>query len=284
MLRFYTYYSVGGYKDLYLGNSGMGDDFTYFLPLLGRQRKQAETDGNGQLAERVKYLDALPKILLVNQASPHGFPGAASRLVSHGGYRLVYAQVAGDSYVLVLRDILGVNKDESGRPIPFLMMIVADNVQDGRKLATVAAFWGNHIGSVSDKIASMLLYDKDVNGIKFCLKQFNAFVEDCADRQDYVETALGKTAVLTESDTAGILMMPSELYTKQAVEDLGLRNKCIKHIPLEQVLPLDNPDKAAQMRAKARIAMRVGKRKVLFAGIVALVIIIVFVLLRSALK
>ncbi len=284
MLKFYTYYSVGGYKDLYLGNSTMDDEFTYLLPLLGIQRKRAEAEGDEQLAERVKQLDALPKILLVNQASSYGFPKSGARLVSHGGYKLVYTHLEEDSYVLILRDILGENKDVSGCSIPFLMMIVADNMQDARKLATVTAFWGNHTSSVSEKIASMLIYDKEVNGIKFCLRQFNTFIEDCANRQDYIETTLSRVYVRTEPNTVGALIMASELYTKRAIEELGLHNKRIKHIPLEQVLPLDNPTKAAKMRRKTQKGIKFGKRKLIFTGIVAILIIGIIVILRSIFK
>lgn len=277
MLKFYTYYSVGGYKDLYLGNSTMDDEFTYLLPLLGIQRKRAEAEGNEQLAERVKHLDALPKILLVNQASPYGFPQSGARLVSHGGYKLVYTHLEENKYVLILRDILGDHKDESGRSIPFLIMIVADNMQDARKLATIAAFWGNHTSSVSEKIASMILYDSNVNGIKFCLSQFNTFIEDCANRQDYIEITSGKVAVATEPNVVGALLMTSNLYKRQFVEELGLYHKRIKHIPLEKVLPLDNSRRTAHMRDARRLS-KLGKRKRLMVILVGIIIVCLIVL------
>ncbi|MBQ8778147.1 MAG: hypothetical protein IJZ49_00340 [Alistipes sp.] len=281
MLRFYTYYSVGGYKDLYLGNSEMDDEFTYLLPLLAIQKKRAETDSDERLLERVKHLDALPKILLVNQASPYGFPKSGARLVSHGGYKLVYTHLEEDSYVLILRDILGENKDESGRSVPFLIMLVADNVQDARKLATIAAFWSNNIDSVSDKIATMLLYDADVNGVKFCLRQFNVFVEYCANRQNYIETVSDRVVVVAEPDMVGALLMSSNLYRKQIVEELGLYDRRIKHIPLEHVLPLDNPQKAAQMRAKAQREAKFGRQKMLYMIAACAVIVGIIVLLFS---
>lgn len=277
MLRFYTYYSVGGYKDLYLGNSEMDEEFTYLLPLLEIHRKRAATEGDVQLAKRVEQLDSLPKILLVNQKTPYGFPESASRLVSHGGYKIVYTHVADDSYALVLRDIHGNNKDESGRSIPFLIMIVADNMQDARKLATIAAFWGNHISSVSEKIASMILYDSNVNGIKFCLSQFNTFVEDCANRQDYIETTSGKVAVASEPNMVGALLMTSNLYKRQFVEELGLYHKRIKHIPLEKVLPLDNSRRTAHMRDARRLS-KLGKRKRLMVILVGIIIVCLIVL------
>lgn len=269
---------------MYLGNSEMDEEFTYLLPLLEIHRKRAATEGDVQLAKRVEQLDSLPKILLVNQKTPYGFPESASRLVSHGGYKIVYTHVADDSYALVLRDIHGNNKDEAGRPIPFLMIVVADNVQDARKLATIAAFWGNHTSSVSEKIASMILYDSNVNGIKFCLRQFNDFIEDCTNRQDYIEITSNRVAVATRSNTVGALLMPSNLYKKHIAEELGLYGKRIKHIPLERVLPLDDPKRAAQMREKAYNRMLSGRRKLLYTVIIGIIIIGIVILLLSIFK
>lgn len=281
MLRFYSYYSLGGYKDLYLGNSEMKDEFTYLLPLLEIQRNRAEEDGDEKQVERIKYLDSLPKVLLVNQNSSYGFPEAASRLISHGGYKLVYTHIIDDCYVLVLREISGDNKDETGHSVPFLIMIVADDIQEAKKLATIAAFWSNNIDSVSVKIASMLIYDKEVNGIKFCLRQFNEFIKECANRQDYVETTLGKIVLKTECNTTGILIMSSELYTKRVIEDLGLNNKRIKHVSQEQVLPLDNPNIATKMREKAHEVIKLGKRKLIYASVIMVIIVGIIVILRS---
>ena len=46
MLRYYSYYSVGGYKDFILGTSEDKQEATYYLPLLSVLEKRAKTDEN----------------------------------------------------------------------------------------------------------------------------------------------------------------------------------------------------------------------------------------------
>lgn len=44
MLRYYSYYSVGGYKDFILGTSEEKQEATYYLPLLPVLEERAKTD------------------------------------------------------------------------------------------------------------------------------------------------------------------------------------------------------------------------------------------------
>ena len=44
MLRYYSYYSVGGYKDFILGTSEDKQEATYYLPLLPVLEERAKTD------------------------------------------------------------------------------------------------------------------------------------------------------------------------------------------------------------------------------------------------
>ena len=60
MLKYYSYYSIGGYKDLYLGTSEMMEPFTYYLPLLAIQKKNAESEADSNLLAKISELDKLP--------------------------------------------------------------------------------------------------------------------------------------------------------------------------------------------------------------------------------
>ena len=44
MLRYYSYYSVGGYKDFILGTSEDKQEATFYLPLLPVLEERAKTD------------------------------------------------------------------------------------------------------------------------------------------------------------------------------------------------------------------------------------------------
>jgi hypothetical protein len=73
MLRYYSYYNVGGYKDMFLGDSNMKTDKTYFLPLLPIWKKKASA-GDSDLAAKVKSLEALTSIKIVTRDESYGLP------------------------------------------------------------------------------------------------------------------------------------------------------------------------------------------------------------------
>ncbi len=256
MLRYYTYYSVGGYKDLYLGNSTMDVEYTYYLPLLAIKKKEAI--GNEEATKMVQHLEDLPQIKLVNKSNTYGLPMYAAHLISHGGYKLIYTHVENDLYILSLRDIQGENKDESGRSIPFLIMIVADNILDAKKLATIAAYWSNNLTTISSKLASILTYDSEVNGIKFHLKEFNCLLAECTHKQKSIETTNNNIVVTSRGNCVGALLASTNISQKFLMNELNLTSKYVNYIPIDEVLPNDNPQQKKRM---LQAAQRAKKRK-----------------------
>lgn len=261
MLKYYSYYSVGGYKDLHLGTSEMTESFTYYLPLLAIQKKKAESEGNSNALAKISELEELPKIKLVNKTNNWGLPNFGARLISHGGYKLIFTHAEDKTYILTLRDIKGENKDESGRSIPFLIMIVADNVNDASKLATIAAYWSNYLDTIADKISKMIIYDKVINGIKFNLKEFNLLINQTANKQTYIETTDGNKNIIIEQNTVGALLVPSGITEKLIIEELDLHIKDVNFIPQSSVLPKDNPDKLKKMLIQAQREKYIQKRR-----------------------
>ena len=55
MIRYYTYYSCGGYKDLFIGSDVDQADASYFIPLLNVWKK---SDKPG-MAEKIKRAEML---------------------------------------------------------------------------------------------------------------------------------------------------------------------------------------------------------------------------------
>lgn len=253
----------------------MNQEATYFLPLLSILRKRAEASGNKEDLEAVARKEALPKILHVTQNNTCDMPKAASRLISHGGYKLIFLHDAEGKGILVLRDIVGENKDESGRAVPFLIMITADTNNEIEKLRYIAAYWSNHIEEVSHKAASFIAYDREANGIRFALHDFNEWLPLTETDSSKVETIKGNVQI---GDTNSFLLISAGLSSSTIKGELGLSESTIKIIPVENVLPLDNPAKAKSMRVKARaeVALR-RKRKIVYyaiGGAIALGIIV----------
>ncbi len=280
MLRYYSYYSIGGYKDLYLGSSEMAEQFTYYLPLLAIQKKKALEGDDKAAIEKISDLENLPKIKIVNKSNDWGLPSMGGKLISHGGYKLIFTHAENDTYILTLRDINGENKDESGRSIPFLVMIVADNTNDANKLASIAAYWSNHLNTVVKKISTMFAYDKVVNGIKFNLQEFNQLVNQSVYKQIGIETTDGISAISVKQDTVGALLVLPGITDKLILDELELQRKKVNLVPLTKVLPKDNPDKSNRMLIQAQAERKNQKRiKLVYlaiAGIIAIIGIIAY--------
>ena len=62
MLRYYSYYSVGGYKDFYLGSNADQFDASYYLSLLPVWEKRAQEKEDAELQKKVDELKKLPSI------------------------------------------------------------------------------------------------------------------------------------------------------------------------------------------------------------------------------
>ena len=263
MLRYYTYYSVGGYKDLYLGNSEMTEEYTYFLPLLGIMRKEAEESSDEEKKKQVIHAEELPKIQLISQKENYGLPSNGIRFISHGGYKLVYTM--GDNIhttMLVLRNISGDAKDESGHAIPFLLMIVADTREDIVRLEQIAAYWSNHLQSVSKEIASLLGYDAQENGLRFSLKAFNEWIKTCGTFAT-VRTFTGEKAIISRPDWIGILIMPEGLSEAFIRKELQLEQKKGLFIRESWVCSLDDPKRMRHLQTAYNAQERLKKAKLI---------------------
>lgn len=251
MLKYYAYYSVGGYKDLYLGNSEMDASDTYYLPLLAIERKRAEDEKDEVLKEKVASLDQLPKICLVTKKENYGLPQTCTPLISYGGYKLICLHESGGTHALVLRDIKSTTIDEAGRKIPFLLIIIADTVADSAKLYKIAAYWANHLNTVESTIDSMIGYDATVNGVKFKLKEFNSWINQCSINGPYIKTTKGAAKVECNQPQDSLIILCHGIKFETVTKDLKINPKRCSVINFDIVLPLDNPIQSRKMLDKA---------------------------------
>lgn len=167
MIRIYGYYSCGGYKDMYLGNSEENKIATYFLPLLPvLKRKNRPED-----AEKISGLESLPKIELIHHDNRRGFPEEANIMFSHGGYLNIYRTLKNGEACLAIRDLESATKDEEGRATPFNLLLVADSQPSIKTLDSVALYCANHNEDSKVILSSLFSYDPEANGIKFNLQE-----------------------------------------------------------------------------------------------------------------
>ena len=83
MLKYYSYYNVGGYKDMFLGDSSMKSTETHYLPLLSIWKKKAAS-GDPEAEAKVKLNENLSKIQILSSKDNFGLPEEATLMFSHG--------------------------------------------------------------------------------------------------------------------------------------------------------------------------------------------------------
>ncbi len=174
MIRYYAYYSCGGYKDMYLGNSSDAVEYTFFLPLLPIWRSGAKPE----YADKLKQAEDLQQIAVVSKDNNFGFPTQAKNLFSHGGYRVIYLTLSNGNTCFCVRDIINGTKDEENRDIPFNILITASGDDDIKRLDAYALYSLSHVKELYDSLAPLFSYDYKVNGIRFNIAQISKALND----------------------------------------------------------------------------------------------------------
>lgn len=175
MIRYYTYYSCGGYKDLYIGDDTDQVDARYFVPLLNVWKKSEKPE----MTEKVARAGNVQHVKLITNTDNVGFPSECSLMFSHGGYNAIYRTLKDGRTCLCIRDISNNSKDEEGRDIPFNFLFLADGDDSIKKLDTLALHYLTNESQIKSMIADAISYEPFINGVKFDLyKLTKLFIPD----------------------------------------------------------------------------------------------------------
>lgn len=243
MLKYYSYYNVGGYKDMFLGDSSMNAKETYYLPLLAIWKKKAAS-GDTEAESKIKVVESLDKIQLLSSKDSLGLPQEAGPMFSHGGYKVMYAVGENGDSIFAIRELEGESKDESGRSIPFLLVVVGNSEKDAKILEKVAAYASSHLESFSKDLSDLFYYDAEKNGVAFKLSSMNAIVKRIAEEgNNSLLTIDGVKTVQSKRGTVSLLVLPEGLSKDYALAEQGLKGVSVQSVPIEDILPLDNQKK-----------------------------------------
>lgn len=257
MLKYYSYFSVGGYKDMYLGNSGMTESDTYYLPLLDIWKEQV-ANGNNKNATRLTEAEKVKLIPILTADESYGLPDEAAPLFSHGAYKLLHKVASTSEGLFAIRDIPCAMKDDNGRSIPFLLVVVADTDSDRKQLECIAAYAASHLASFCSATSHFFGYDPKFNGVVFHLGRMNELMEKAAaESTGEVETVGG---LLNLRDTApgetGLLLMPDGISRERAVKEQKISLRKGRIIPVSSIIPIDDADAAKRIRTITATATR----------------------------
>lgn len=243
MLRYYSYYSVGGYKDFILGTSEDKQEATYYLPLLPVLEERAKTDEDA--AKLFDQQKDLPKIQQLSAEQPFNLPTSARVLFSHAGYKLLYKHLEGDYYALALRNISANTKDEHGRSVPFMFVITGDTKHDVDVLNILATYFACNIKGVEAILSKYLFMDIDANGLKFELAKFNSWLKAVVANNSLtiLPTMDGRKSIHAQIGNVALLVLPEGITEQKAITEQKLGTMEITSVKEIEILSKENPDR-----------------------------------------
>lgn len=228
---------------MFLGDSSMNAKETYYLPLLAIWKKKAAS-GDTEAESKIKVVESLDKIQLLSSKDSLGLPQEAGPMFSHGGYKVMYAVGENGDSIFAIRELEGESKDESGRSIPFLLVVVGNSEKDAKILEKVAAYASSHLESFSKDLSDLFYYDAEKNGVAFKLSSMNAIVKRIAEEgNNSLLTIDGVKTVQSKRGTVSLLVLPEGLSKDYALAEQGLKGVSVQSVPIEDILPLDNQKK-----------------------------------------
>lgn len=272
MLRYYTYYSVGGYKDFILGTNQCNVEATYYLPLLPVLEERSKEDS--EVAKKIEPLKSLPRIQQLCAEETHNLPVSARTMFSHAGYKLIYRHLEGDYYALALRDIADKNKDEHGRAIPFMFVITGDTPEDLKLLDVLAVYFASHIKSVENILSQYLYMDIEKNGLKFEVAKFNDWIRTTINNNIssiILPTMNGEIFIKAEQNSVALLVIPEGISEQKAITEQKIENMNIISVKEIEILSKENPERLVkQMLTLTEELKNARKQNALFKkGIIA---------------
>ena len=177
MVKLYAFYSVGGYKDMYLGTLSQESSSTYYLPLLSIMKKR----NNPAEQDKIATLEKLQSVKIINKENDWGFPNECNMLFSHGGYTIIYKTLCNGKSCLAIRNLIGTMRDEEGRSTPFNMLFIAENIEDNYTLDKVAIYCKDHVQEINSILSPTIVYDAAVNGLRVDLQNIYNWIASLPD-------------------------------------------------------------------------------------------------------
>ena len=223
MLRLYAFYSVGGYKDMYLGTLSQESSSTYYLPLLPIMKKR----NNPAEQDHVVALEKLQRVEIINKEKDWGFPNECNTLFSHGGYTIIYKTLCDGMSCLAMRNLTSSMRDEEGRSTPFNLLFVAENTKDNYILDKVAIYCKDHSQEINSILSPTIVYDAVVNGLRVDLQNIYNWVRSLPDT----------TPLLHNTNRVNYIIVSD----KQMIE-IVIKEQNLSNIPIDAIFR-ENGDK-----------------------------------------
>lgn len=218
MLRIYSYYNHGGFKDMYLGTFDEDVDVKYFIPLYKVYEKRlAENPNDKKSADKITLWSSLVQIKELNENSSEAYPQDASIVISHSGYKVMLKQLQNGTTLLAVRDIPG-HADEFNRPSSFAVMLIGDGKQEYKNLCIFADYLKNkeNLSLFETFCSGVFEHDIKVNALQFHFKEFVSEVKDIISKHEIKEEKF------INDRKVKLIVVPETLKAIDAIREQGL--------------------------------------------------------------
>lgn len=187
----------------------------------------------------------MPQIHQLSAEKTYNLPKSARKLFSHAGYKLIYKHLEGDYYALALRNISGKAKDEHGRVIPFMFVILGNSKNDLNILDVLATYFACNITGVENVLSKFLFMDIDTNGLKFELNKFNLWVKDIATNNpsNILPTMKGGVSIHAKDNNVALLVLPEGISEQKAITEQNLETMELTSVKEIEILSKEEPER-----------------------------------------
>ena len=218
MIRIYSYYNHGGFKDMYLGTFDADVDVKYFIPLYKvYEQRLAENPNDKKSEDKITLWSSLVQIKELNEKSSEAYPQDASIVISHSGYKIILKQLQNGTTLLAVRDIPG-HADEFNRPSPFAVMLIGDGKQDYTQLCILADYLKNkeNLSLFETFCSGVFEHDIKVNALQFHFREFVSEVKDIISKHEIKEEKF------INDRKVKLIVVPETLKAIDAIREQGL--------------------------------------------------------------
>ncbi len=180
MIKYFAYYSVGGYKDMYLGNSEMKEEHTYYSPFYSQWKSNTLPEKFiDKMKEQLEYLDKQTHIKILT-AIDGDLPKDAEKFVSHSGFKLACFTLNNGATTIALKNLNGNAKDENQRSVPFMLQLISDDV---KTQIALAEYIRTHLEREEEFLTNLFEYNAKYNCLQFNLAKLNAWIKDVVENK-----------------------------------------------------------------------------------------------------
>lgn len=239
MIHFFSYYSYDeGFQLMYVGNEADCSEKKYHLPLLQRDKEEAIKKHDETLLKEVARQEQLPRILIPTQGQNCGWPTKANKLISHGGYSLIFTHLEDERFILARRKIAG-EKDIYGRPTTFLFAFLCDEQADLPRLNALATFMAQYPRKSEKILSKALHHDPFENGLCFEQSKIQQWLKDAITEcsNSNLKLTNGKEIqIISSKDKISLLITPDGIKSMDTLDELSLGKKAYYMFSESQIL------------------------------------------------